>query len=182
MADDVGGVVFHTTKTDSNCAATSTSADGGAAKSVEENVVWCVGRLPPFRPPLTLEGKFFMTDVVERRRGRAASTLPRAMYTFEECRQRGGPPRSTLYKLIAQGRGPEVVKIGRRSYITAEAWDAWLRNLPRLVTRKGPTESDFLPPSPSPSPPKPRDGRALDRAVSGVLDCIGRGESQRVLP
>ena len=33
--------------------------------------------------------------------------------------------RSFLYKLIAEGRGPRLMKLGRRTLISAEAAEAW---------------------------------------------------------
>lgn len=39
-----------------------------------------------------------------------------------------GIGRSTLYSLIAQGRGPRVTKINRRSVILTSDRDAWLRS------------------------------------------------------
>lgn len=44
--------------------------------------------------------------------------------TAESC----GISRATLYNLIAQGRGPRVTKIGRRSVILIADRDAWLRS------------------------------------------------------
>ena len=114
-----------------------------------------------------------MSETTRAAKGRAASMLPRAMYTFDECVQRGGPARSTLYKLIGEGRGPEVVKIGRRSYITAEAWDEWLRNLPRLQSRKPKSPAaNFLPPSPR------RARNPVD--VAHAIDKIMRSRGQPI--
>ena len=77
------------------------------------------------------------------------SVAARTLIPLGEC----GIPRSSLYKAIGEGRGPDVVKIGRRSYITAEAWEAWVRNLPRLQSRKPKTPAaNFLSPSPRAAP------------------------------
>jgi predicted DNA-binding transcriptional regulator AlpA len=55
--------------------------------------------------------------------------LPIAALSIRDTAESAGISRSTLYQLIAQGRGPRVLKINRRSLILIDDRDRWLRNL-----------------------------------------------------
>lgn len=57
-----------------------------------------------------------------------ASPQQRA-YSLQECARSIGIGRSTLYELIKQGKGPRVVKIGRRSLILSEDFETWSQSL-----------------------------------------------------
>lgn len=46
----------------------------------------------------------------------------------EFCHEHG-ISRATFYKLVAEGRGPILAKIGRRTLISAEAAATWRRQL-----------------------------------------------------
>ena len=107
-----------------------------------------------------------MREVVTATKGSVAA---RNLIPLDEC----GIPRSSLYKAIAEGRGPDVVKIGRRSYITAEAWEAWVKSLPRLQSRKPKSPAaNFLPPSPR------RARNPVD--VAHAIDKIMRSRGQPI--
>jgi predicted DNA-binding transcriptional regulator AlpA len=54
---------------------------------------------------------------------------PVAALNIRDTAESAGISRSTLYALIAQGRGPRVLKINRRSLVLIEERDRWLRNL-----------------------------------------------------
>jgi predicted DNA-binding transcriptional regulator AlpA len=56
---------------------------------------------------------------------------PIAALSIRDAAETSGIGRSTLYELIAQGRGPRVLKINRRSVILIEDRDRWLRSLAR---------------------------------------------------
>ena len=48
----------------------------------------------------------------------------------EFCDQHG-IARTTLYTLIKEGRGPKVIKVGRRTLITSEAAAEWRQRMER---------------------------------------------------
>jgi len=54
----------------------------------------------------------------------------------EFCRQHG-ISRGTFYKLLGENRGPKVVKIGRRTLISAEAAEEWRRRMEREAAISG---------------------------------------------
>jgi predicted DNA-binding transcriptional regulator AlpA len=56
-------------------------------------------------------------------------SLPIAALSIRDTAESSGISRSTLYELIAQGRGPRVLKINRRSLVLIEDRDRWLRDL-----------------------------------------------------
>ncbi len=56
----------------------------------------------------------------------APDTGPRLLYSIKEFCKMCGFSRSFLYKLISQGIGPEILKIGNRSMITPENAKMWL--------------------------------------------------------
>jgi hypothetical protein len=51
--------------------------------------------------------------------------------TITETAQAIGISRSQLYEEIRHGRGPRVIKIGRRRLVTVEDCEAYLRGLSR---------------------------------------------------
>jgi hypothetical protein len=61
--------------------------------------------------------------------------------------------RGTFYKLLAEGRGPKIAKIGRRTLISAEAAEEWRRRIEQ------PAATGTLGPKPTPgadtAKPKP---------------------------
>jgi excisionase family DNA binding protein len=54
----------------------------------------------------------------------------------EFCHQHG-ISRGTFYKLLAEGRGPKAVKIGRRTLISSEAAEEWRRRMEREAAISG---------------------------------------------
>jgi excisionase family DNA binding protein len=54
-------------------------------------------------------------------------------YSISEVCERARISRTTLYKLIGQGTGPIVTKIGRRSVIFETDLHAWQSQLPKGV-------------------------------------------------
>jgi excisionase family DNA binding protein len=61
-----------------------------------------------------------------------AYTAPRALTIDDFCRA-FGLGRSTIYRLIQQGAGPRVMKVGRRTLISVEAADEWRRQMEGMV-------------------------------------------------
>lgn len=49
--------------------------------------------------------------------------------SVSEAAKAAGISRATLYQEIADGRGPRVAKIRRRTVVTLEALTEWLRSL-----------------------------------------------------
>lgn len=53
-------------------------------------------------------------------------------YTVAEfCAEHGGISKVLFYKLIKEGRGPRLMKVGRRTLITAEAAAEWRAQMER---------------------------------------------------
>jgi predicted DNA-binding transcriptional regulator AlpA len=52
-----------------------------------------------------------------------------AAQSVTDAAESAGISRSLLYRLIAEGKGPRVRKIGRRSVVLVEDRDSWLRSL-----------------------------------------------------
>ena len=53
-------------------------------------------------------------------------TLPdRDAYSIEEFAERHNLSRSTVYDLLAKGRGPRVIKAGARTLVSREAAARW---------------------------------------------------------
>ena len=48
-----------------------------------------------------------------------------------------GISRGTFYKLLAEGRGPTAVKIGRRTLISNEAAEDWRRRMEQEAAVSG---------------------------------------------
>jgi hypothetical protein len=74
-----------------------------------------------------------MTDVQMAAEPKAANEnlapLPRAMFTVVEFCHAHAISRSKLYALVAEGRGPTLSKVGRRTLISAAAAEAWRREI-----------------------------------------------------
>jgi predicted DNA-binding transcriptional regulator AlpA len=51
----------------------------------------------------------------------------RVTYSVTDFCQAFGISRAFFYKLQAAGRGPRTVKVGRRTFITVEAADRWIK-------------------------------------------------------
>jgi excisionase family DNA binding protein len=62
--------------------------------------------------------------------------MPMMFSVAEFCRAHG-ISRGTFYKLLAEGRGPIAVKIGRRTLISAEAAEAWRRRMEQEAAQPG---------------------------------------------
>ena len=75
------------------------------------------------------------------------------MYSVSEFCRAHGISRGTFYKLLADGRGPKVAKIGRRTLISTEAAEEWRRRMEQ------PAPTATLGPKPTPgadtAKPKP---------------------------
>lgn len=55
-----------------------------------------------------------------------------AAYTVQEfCAAHGGFSRPFFYSLLKQGKGPRLMKVGRRTLITAEAAAEWRQRMER---------------------------------------------------
>ena len=50
----------------------------------------------------------------------------------EFCAQHG-ISRSLLYKLLQQGKGPRIIKVGKRTLITNEAAEEWRRSREKVA-------------------------------------------------
>lgn len=52
--------------------------------------------------------------------------MSKPCYTVTEfCAEHGGISRVLFYKLLKEGRGPRLMKVGRRTMVTAEAAADW---------------------------------------------------------
>lgn len=49
--------------------------------------------------------------------------------TVEEFLQRNRISKPTLYKLFREGKGPRVIRVGRRVFIAPEAEAEWRRSM-----------------------------------------------------
>lgn len=56
---------------------------------------------------------------------RARRPLEPQQYTIAEFCETHALAKSTLYVLIARGTGPRLMKLGKRTYVSAEAARAW---------------------------------------------------------
>lgn len=54
------------------------------------------------------------------------------IFSVSEAARQVGVSRSQLYKMIGEGRGPTIRKIGRRSIVVASDLNAWVAALPRV--------------------------------------------------
>jgi len=80
-----------------------------------------------------MENQYFTSRAAQRRaRQRAASIQQRAMSVDEFC-QRYGIGRTRAYEEIKQ-RALRGLKVGRRTIITEDDAEAWLKRLPVLET------------------------------------------------
>jgi excisionase family DNA binding protein len=57
------------------------------------------------------------------------------MYSLAEARAKAGIGRTTLYKAINAGE-LYATKVGRRTFVTAEALQRWLDEMPLLVPKQ----------------------------------------------
>lgn len=56
--------------------------------------------------------------------------MNKPVYTVTEfCAEHGGISRVLFYKLQKEGRGPRLMKVGRRTLISAEAAADWRRQM-----------------------------------------------------
>ncbi len=55
------------------------------------------------------------------------------IYSVREICCQFGISRAMFYKLRQQGRGPAVIKLGKRTLITNEAAEAWRRSLEKAA-------------------------------------------------
>jgi hypothetical protein len=81
--------------------------------------------------------------------------------------------RSFLYKLIAEGHGPRLLKLGRRTLISSEAATEWRARMekdgsgdPEICRSYGPLGHDGSTPDPFPSPPIDRASAQRDASLS----------------
>lgn len=59
-----------------------------------------------------------------------APTPPKGAYSITEfCQAHGGFTRQFFYKLLKQGKGPRLMKIGARTLISVEAAADWRRQM-----------------------------------------------------
>jgi excisionase family DNA binding protein len=59
---------------------------------------------------------------------------PRFAMSVEEVAHAAGVGRTTVFEEIRKGR-LNALKVGRRTIITVEAFNAWLNSLPKRETR-----------------------------------------------
>lgn len=60
-----------------------------------------------------------------------------AAYTVQEfCQAHGGFSRPFFYSLVKQGKGPRLMKVGRRTLITAEAAAEWRAQMEAATKRE----------------------------------------------
>lgn len=55
--------------------------------------------------------------------------MEKQTFSINEFCQRFGISASMFYKLRRQGKAPDILKIGARTLITAEAADEWQRDM-----------------------------------------------------
>lgn len=66
--------------------------------------------------------------------------MSKPCYTVAEfCFDHGKISKVTFYKLVKEGRGPRLMKVGRRTLITAEAAADWRK---RMEQESAASESD----------------------------------------
>lgn len=64
--------------------------------------------------------------------------MDRACYTVAEfCQAHGRISRATFYELLKSGKGPALMKVGRRTMISAEAAGAWRREIEAATKQPG---------------------------------------------
>ena len=66
-------------------------------------------------------------EVTERKLRKPPSRTPTAMYSIPSFCQAHGISESFFHQLRTEGRGPRVLKLGARVFITHEAAAAWRR-------------------------------------------------------
>ncbi len=59
-------------------------------------------------------------------------------HSIKEACHISGISRAMLYKLLKLKKGPRLTKIGRRSFVSSEALEAWLKQMeqPNVGIRK----------------------------------------------
>ena len=58
--------------------------------------------------------------------------MTKPCYTVNEfCAEHGGISRVLFYKLLKENRGPRLMKVGRRTMVTAEAAADWRKQMER---------------------------------------------------
>jgi predicted DNA-binding transcriptional regulator AlpA len=67
------------------------------------------------------------------------------MRSVREFIEDHGISRSFLYKLLKDGRGPRVTKIGTRTLISSEAATEWRARLDRETAQPGPRKKSTSP-------------------------------------
>ncbi len=60
---------------------------------------------------------------------KAAYAGPKLSYTVDEFCAASGIPRSTFYMLVKAGKGPRLMRAGRRTLISAQAAADWHRHM-----------------------------------------------------
>ena len=56
--------------------------------------------------------------------------MSKSCYTVNEfCAEHGGISRVLFYKLLKEGNGPRLMKVGRRTMVTAEAAADWRKQM-----------------------------------------------------
>lgn len=69
--------------------------------------------------------------------------MTKSCYTVEEfCFEHGALSRPFFYKLIKDGKGPRLMKVGRRTLITAEAAAEWRKQMEDITN--GQTINDMI--------------------------------------
>lgn len=53
--------------------------------------------------------------------------------TVDEFARQHSISRGYVYKLIAEGRGPRLMKVGRRTLVSREAAEEWRRQMEQLA-------------------------------------------------
>ena len=56
--------------------------------------------------------------------------------SINQAAELAGIRRGLLYKMIAEGRGPRLTKVGRRSVILTESLRQWLTQLEAITAEK----------------------------------------------
>jgi predicted DNA-binding transcriptional regulator AlpA len=64
--------------------------------------------------------------------------MGKAAQSIEEFCDDNGISRAMLYVLLKRGEGPAIMKVGRRSLISAEAAVAWRRAMEKPVANTQP--------------------------------------------
>ena len=60
--------------------------------------------------------------------------MSKAAFSVAEFCEAHGISRGTFYKLLGSGRGPRIIKAGRRTLISHEAAEEWRRRM-EVITK-----------------------------------------------